>query len=79
MNTKHLERIIEISKELVDMKDYSSRWRATLRTRFDEDNGTSWVRYLRNHFDTEKVFKDIKKDSTVLDVHAILVKRSIHG
>ena len=65
----------EIAQELFEMQEYTSRWRATLRARFDENNGCEWVRYLRNHFDTDSVFRAVKKTSSAEDIYTILTKR----
>lgn len=70
-------RVREIAEELQQMKSEQTQWRRTLRARFDESNGNAWVRYLRNHFDTDKVFKGIKTGSTACDIYATLTKYSL--
>lgn len=75
--TMHETRMEEIAFELADMKAYKGQWRKTLRLRFEQNNGLPWVSYLRNHFDTEKVFRDIKVDFSKFDIYPILVKRSL--
>jgi hypothetical protein len=67
----------ETAQEIFEFQQYATRWRATLRARFDENNGQAWVRYLRNHFDTQSVFRAVKKDSTADEIYQILLKRKV--
>ena len=64
-----------LAKELFTMKEENTRFRATLKERFSQDNGCMWVRYFRNYFNYESVFRAIKKSTTEDELYHILLKR----
>ncbi len=65
----------EIAKELFDTKEYAYQWKKNLRNRFKQDNGLYWVKQFRIMYDTEKVFRQVKRSSTQTEIEEIL-KRS---